>query len=45
MLLAEVSLFCAVDLDDLDVLLLERGSSLLVLGRKRLAVTAPRSED
>jgi hypothetical protein len=45
MFLAEFGLFCAVDLGDLDVLLLEGGGSLLVLGGERLAVAAPRGED
>lgn len=45
MLLAEVGLLCAVDLGDLDVLLLERGGSLLILGGESLAVAAPRGED
>lgn len=44
-LLAEVGLLSAVDLCELDVLLLERGGSLLVLGSEGLAVTAPRCED
>lgn len=44
-LLAELSLLSAVDLGELDVLLLEGGGSLLVLGGKGLAVAAPRGED
>lgn len=44
-LLAEIRLLSAVDLDELDVLLLEGGGSLLVLGSEGLAVTAPGSED
>jgi hypothetical protein len=43
--LAEVRLLCAVNLDKLDVLVLERGGSLLVLWGESLAVSAPRSED
>lgn len=45
MLLAQLGLLSAVDLGELDVLLLEGGGSLLVLGGKGLAVTAPRGED
>lgn len=44
-ILAEVSLLSAVDLGELDVLLLEGGGSLLVLGCEGLAVTAPGGED
>ena len=44
-LLAQLGLLCAVDLDERDVLLLECCGRLLVLGRERLAVTAPRGED
>ena len=43
--LAEVSLLSAVNLGELDVLLLQGGSSLLVLGGEGLAVAAPGSED
>lgn len=43
--LAEVSLLSAVDLGEADVLLLEGGGSLLVLGGEGLAVAAPGSED
>ena len=39
--LAEVRLVHAVDLCQLDVLLLERGGRFLIVGRKSLAVTAP----
>lgn len=42
---AEVLLLGAVDLGESDVLLLEAGGSLLVLGGEGLAVTAPGSED
>jgi hypothetical protein len=41
MLLAKIGLFCAVDLYELDILLLERRGSLLVLRREALAVAAP----
>ena len=44
-LLAEVGLLGAVDLCELDVLLLEGGGGLLVLGGEGLAVTTPGSED
>lgn len=44
-LLAKLSLFGAVNLGELDVLLLQRGGSLLVLGGKSLAVAAPGGED
>lgn len=44
-LLAEVGLLSAVDLGKLDVLLLQRGGSLLVLGGEGLAVAAPWGED
>ncbi len=44
-ILAEIGLLSAVDLGEPDVLLLESGSSLLVLGGEGLAVTAPGSED
>jgi hypothetical protein len=44
-LAAKVSLFCAVDLGKLDILLLKRGGSFLVLGGEGLAVTAPWGED
>lgn len=44
-LLAQLGLLSAIDLSELDVLLLEGGSSLLVLGGKGLAVAAPRGED
>jgi hypothetical protein len=44
-LLAEVGLLSAVNLGELDVLLLEGGGSLLVLGGEGLAVAAPGSED
>ena len=43
--LAEISLINAVDLGKLDVLLLESGGSLLVLGGESLAVATPGSED
>lgn len=43
--LAEVGLLCAVDLDELDVLLLQGGSGLLVFWGKGLAVAAPWGED
>jgi hypothetical protein len=42
---AELGFFGAVDLSELDVLLLQRRSSLLVLGGEGLAVTAPGSVD
>lgn len=45
MLLAEVSLLDTVDLGELDALVLESRSSLLVLGGESLAVAAPGSED
>ena len=44
-LAAELGLLCAVDLGELDVLLLKGGGSLLIFGGEGLAVTAPRSED
>ena len=44
-LLAEISLLSAVDLGELDVLLLQRRRSLLVFRGKSLAVTAPGGED
>lgn len=44
-LLAEIRLLCAINLDELDVLLLQCGGSGLVLGSERLAVTAPWCED
>ena len=44
-LLAEILLLCAVDLDELDVLLLQCRGSGLVLGGKGLAVAAPWCED
>lgn len=44
-LLAEVLLLCAVDLHQLDVLLLEGGGGLLVLGGEGLAVATPGGED
>jgi hypothetical protein len=44
-LLAKVLLLCAVDLGELNVLLLQGGGSLLVLGGKCLAVATPRSKD
>lgn len=43
--LAEVGFLSAVDLGELDVLLLEGSGSLLVLGGESLAVAAPGSED
>lgn len=43
--LAEISLLSAVDLGELDVLLLEGGGSLLVLGGEGLAVATPGSVD
>lgn len=43
--LAEVLLLGAVDLGERDVLVLERGGGLLVLGSERLAVAAPWCED
>ena len=43
--LAEVSLLSAVNLGELDVLLLKGGGSLLVLGGEGLAVATPGSED
>lgn len=43
--LAEVRLLSAVNLGKLDVLLLEGGSSFLVLGGEGLAVATPGSED
>lgn len=43
--LAEIGLLCAVNLGELDVLLLQCSGSLLVLGGKGLAVAAPRGED
>ena len=42
---AEVGLLRAVDLGELDVLLLEGRGSLLVLGGQGLAVAAPGGED
>lgn len=42
---AEISLLSAVDLGELDVLLLEGGGSLLVLGGEGLAVAAPGGVD
>lgn len=44
-LLAEVGLFCAVDLDELDVLLLQSGGRLFVFWGEGLAVTAPWGKD
>jgi hypothetical protein len=44
-LLAEILLLSAVDLDERNVLLLQRSRSRLVLGRKGLAVAAPWRED
>lgn len=44
-LLAQICLLCAVDLDEGNVLLLKCGSRRLVLGSKRLAVAAPWRED
>ena len=43
--LAEIGLLCAVDLDELDALLLQCSGSLLVLGGERLAVTTPWCEE
>lgn len=43
--LAEFTLLCAVDLSQLDRLLLQRSSGLFVLRREGLAVTTPGSED
>lgn len=43
--LAEVGLLCAVNLGELDVLLLQCGGGLLVLGGEGLAVTTPGGED
>jgi hypothetical protein len=43
--LAKVLLLGAVDLDERNILLLERRRRRLVLGGERLAVTAPRCED
>ena len=43
--MAELGLLSAVDLGQLDVLLLQLCGGLLVLGGKGLAVTAPGSED
>lgn len=45
MSLAQVALLSAVDLDELDVLLLEESGGLLVLRSESLAVTAPGGED
>lgn len=44
-LLAQILLLCAVDLDEGDVLLLKCGSRRLVLGSKCFAVAAPWCED
>jgi hypothetical protein len=44
-LLAEISLVDTVDLGKLDVLVLQRSSSFLILGGESLAVAAPGSED
>lgn len=43
--LTEVGLLSAIDLDQLDVLFLQGGGSLLVLGGESLAVATPRGED
>jgi hypothetical protein len=45
MVFAEVGLLSAVNLGELDVLLLEGCSGLLILGGEGLAVTAPGSKD
>jgi hypothetical protein len=42
---AEVCFFCAVDLDQSNVLLFESGSSFFVLWSKGLAMTAPGSKE
>lgn len=44
-LLAQIGLLGAVHLNELDILLLQGGGSLLVLGGEGLAVTAPGGED
>lgn len=44
-LLAEIGLFCAVDLDELDVLLLQGSGSLFVFWGEGLAVATPWGED
>lgn len=43
--LAEIGLLSAVDLDELDALLLQCSGSLLVLGGERLAVTAVENDE
>lgn len=43
-LLTQIRLRCAVDLDQRDVFFLELGGSCLILGSKGFAVTAPRRE-
>lgn len=43
--LAEVGLFCAVDLYELDILLLQGGSGLLIFWGEGLAVATPWGED